>query len=449
MTDIAVGTNDFSEFLPEVGLVDVPAITEELVDKFNESAGVVAEPTTGVLHRIKTAGQLAFVAAEVTPLNELVRLSVFGAGAGMSHNNPVVGAVTAGASTLVVEGFGALAAAGLLPTERSRKTIGWINAKLKKVGVGEDAKFSGISKAGFAFMGGSVVAMAIEQRENPDFTKQQSRRYGLRTAAWLSAVCGVGGYLAAEGIDVGLEHTATSLTVAAALGATALGRKGVRDFNTQRRVVHDLKKWRVDRDKHGLSYGIASSEDSLLRAATVEQTVWDEKNYGDLVEEGYMPYIKNSRTFAAFDEYGNCIGMNRMFTATETEVPPFLDMEFYDESEKAKIIDGARAGAVEELGTVAVVPEYRGKRVNLRLWRIAYRDARTRGVHSWGIIMEPERVARMNKYQGFTFEQMGPATEYQGGNCAPFIMSLPEVDAKMRKNHPLNYQWFVRNKLKR
>jgi GNAT superfamily N-acetyltransferase len=268
------------------------------------------------------------------------------------------------------------------------------------------------------------------------------------TSAWLAGVVAVAGAAAAEGIGAGVEHPSASAAVAFSAGAVALGRSRVKRWNVERHTPESIKDWRIDSDKYGLSYGLLESPELLAEAAIVEQAVWDEKQYGNLEEEGYLPFIKNSRTFGALDPEGNIVGMNRMFQATETEVPPFLEMDFDDESEKEAIIADARLGNTEELGTVAVLPKFRGKRANLRLWRMAYRDARERGIQNWGIIMEPERVAKMNKYQGFTFRQLGPAVNYQGGDCAPFIMSLEEVDQSMSKNHRLNYFWFVTKKLK-
>jgi hypothetical protein len=110
-------------------------------------------------------------------------------------------------------------------------------------------------------------------------------------------------------------------------------------------------------------------------------------------------------------------------------------------------MDEARVGDIEELGTAAVATELRGQGVNLRLWRLAYRDARARGIKKWGIIMEPERVEKMNKNHGFTFRQLGDPIPYQGGDCAAFIMDLDEVDKTMKKKHPLTHFWFASKKI--
>lgn len=103
---------------------------------------------------------------------------------------------------------------------------------------------------------------------------------------------------------------------------------------------------------------------------------------------------------------------------------------------------------MEELGTVAVDGENAPFAiVALDLWRLAYRHAREIGVKHWGIIMEPERVAIMNKRYGFTFKQIGPAIDYQGGDCAAHIMDLQEVFDSMQITHPTRFEWFVNEPL--
>ena len=53
----------------------------------------------------------------------------------------------------------------------------------------------------------------------------------------------------------------------------------------------------------------------------------------------------------------------------------------------------------------------------------------------------------MNTLYGFTFRQLGPAISYQGGECAPHIMDLEEVDHAMSEKFPDLYEWFVNEPL--
>ena len=53
----------------------------------------------------------------------------------------------------------------------------------------------------------------------------------------------------------------------------------------------------------------------------------------------------------------------------------------------------------------------------------------------------------MNKHYGFTFRQLGPETDYQGGKCAAHIMDLQEVNDNMSRKFPDIYNWFVNERL--
>lgn len=402
----------------------------------------------GALHKIKRTAQVTVALAEITPLNEAMRLAAFGAGELYSHS-PAMGALTFGLSTLAIEGSAAVATASLMNTETNRRVNDFLKEKLEKLGYTSDRQMTRYSKTVGAFLGGSVVGMALEQFDDPDRTVEQNRRFGLLTASWLAGVCAVGGAMGSEGIDLVAHNPVVSASLAGSVAVAAAGRKVKAALSRRHKVTELIAEsqpsvW-LDHDKHGFEYGLIRDASHLEKAATLEQQVWDEKDYGNLEVEGYGPHITISRTFAAF-KGEDCIGMTRMFRANEEIVPPFLEdeMPYEDEAERQKFTDLAREGLVEELGTVAVAPEHRGKRVNLRLWRMAYRDARARGVKYWGIIMEPERVERMNKYQGFTFKQLGETIDYQGGECAAHIMNLEEVDESMRAKHPLNHYWFTK-----
>jgi hypothetical protein len=189
---------------------------------------------------------------------------------------------------------------------------------------------------------------------------------------------------------------------------------------------------------------IESGEDAD-KALELEKEVWREKNYGDLTE--YEKYLPQSRIFAAFED-GKAVGMNRLF-AGAPETPPFLESMPIDDAElKKRLIEGGKSLKVEEYGTVAVDKAVRGGRIFMDLCRLAYRDASARGIETWGIIMEPERVQSMNRLMGFTFEQIGQAVDYQGGDCAAHIMHLDDVRQSMQAAKPELYDWFVNQPLK-
>jgi len=201
----------------------------------------------------------------------------------------------------------------------------------------------------------------------------------------------------------------------------------------------------LDRDHKGVVYGLLTGTGLLSQGAELEQAVWFEHNYGDLVEEGYEPFMATGRTFGAFVN-GCCVGIGRVFGHAPPHALPCLsgELPFSDTGVRERLAAAARSGTLEELGTVAVSPQCRRQGVNLRLYRLAYRDAVTRGVTHWAIIMEPERVQRMNQQHAFTFEQLGPAVWYQGGECAVHVMDLRKVYREMRLRKPVSHFWFVR-----
>jgi hypothetical protein len=198
--------------------------------------------------------------------------------------------------------------------------------------------------------------------------------------------------------------------------------------------------------EYSVSLRKVDNQVDLEKALDLEQHIWDINNFGSLEE--YEKYYEQSSTFAAFKD-DECVGVTRMFKG-HPFLPPFTSLPFENQTDKQQIIELCISGDMEELGTTAVDHEKskvpRGI-LSLHMWRLAYRDAMQRDVKYWGIIMEPERVQAMNEKSGFTFRQLGPATEYQGGDCAIFMMDLQEVDKEMQRSMPELYDWFVREPL--
>ena len=192
---------------------------------------------------------------------------------------------------------------------------------------------------------------------------------------------------------------------------------------------------------NGRLFELTTNPLKLTVAGQFEQNIWLEEGYGSL--EDYEDLIQHSITFTAFDESGKCNGIARLFQGKDS-VLPFLDkMSFYEKSEKSELLRLSADGEIEELGTIAVSKELRNGLVFENLARLAYRYSYGKGIKYWGIIMEPERVKKMNRGYGFTFRQLGPTTEYQGGECAAFIMDLQEVNDNMRSKFSEAYDWFV------
>lgn len=404
------------------------------------------------LNAVKIGFEAAVVGAEVLPVNEAIRYGAF-AVAQVNYGNPIMGGLVLGGVTMLIEGGAALAASDLLSTHQGIKVTSWAKDKLNKI-VPENNRMSPLVESGVAYLGGSAVVLVAKQIENPERTKNQNRKHGLFTAAWLSGVLAVQGALAANGISnpnngsVGAAIFATAGVIGAARWA-----KG-RVNNSQTNQQPDgpaapnqplMPEELISFDsKRGMTSRLLDSTDQVRidEALKLEQKVWNKKQYGSLEE--YSKYMLQSSVYASYDEKGDCIGVSRVIGGTGELLPPFMDMPFDDPDLKNSLAAGCTTGQVEELGTVAVDSEKAPMiKTALSLWRLAYRFARSRDVKQWGIIMEPNRVTAMNARYGFTFKQAGPKIQYQGGMCAVHIMDLQEVDQNMSHTRPKNYDWFV------
>lgn len=389
--------------------------------------------------RLLNLGRAAVIAAEVTPANEALRFTAFGAAQAIS-GDPAIGALAYGGSTLAIEGSAGMATASALNTESGKKGIEKLNSLLEKIGLPPNVKTSKSTKAATALMVGTAANVALKHREEPGRSREENRNYGLKNAASLAGVCAVQGYLMSKGISApSLETIGAGI---AALGGTQFGAKKVLDHVKRRREMREAQQLQDYLPDSNIRVGLTFSSSEKKKAAQLEQEIWDKNGFGSLEE--YEKYNKHSRVFTAFDG-DECLGITRLFPG-KPEAPPFTALPIADEKDRQMIEEECKKGAMEELGTTAVDHEKSDApkhAIALDMWRLAYRDARSRGIKYWGIIMEPERVEKMNEQFNFTFKQLGPTEDYQGGDCAAFLMNLEEVDKQMSESMPELYDWFV------
>ncbi|HUA13106.1 MAG TPA: hypothetical protein VL989_01235 [Candidatus Sulfotelmatobacter sp.] len=141
----------------------------------------------------------AVVAFELLPItNEGSRYGMLLATEAIT-NQPIVGAAVLGGSTLLVEGAGAIAASDLLTTDKATKSIDWLNGRIDNI-VGPNWQVPKSLEALTALYLGVPVSLALSQRDNTERTRQETRRNGLFTAAWVAGVCAVEGAAISEGI---------------------------------------------------------------------------------------------------------------------------------------------------------------------------------------------------------------------------------------------------------
>ena len=181
-----------------------------------------------------------------------------------------------------------------------------------------------------------------------------------------------------------------------------------------------------------------------------EREVWAANHYGDAVEE-YADLDPQTRIYVAnhtADSGGNgsVVGVVRVFEGGPLE-PPFMGLPISDPDVKNRLAQGCDERTVEELGTAAVAESKKYPRAAAMLWRLAFRDALSKGVKTWGIIMEPERVVAMNRLYGFNFVQIGEPVDYQGGMCAAHTLDIENVGEHFLATRPASYDFFVGNEL--
>jgi hypothetical protein len=162
--------------------------------------GLVSDDSQKSVGKFRRGIESAILFAEVTPLNEAMRVAAGGA-AIAAGADPIEVAAVYGGATLAIESGAAVAAASWLSTDRSKKTVQWFNDKLENRGISPEAKFNPVTKAGIAFMGGSAISSTVHYRENPKILEPALRNYGLKVSAVLAGTCAVQGYAIAKGID--------------------------------------------------------------------------------------------------------------------------------------------------------------------------------------------------------------------------------------------------------
>jgi hypothetical protein len=192
--------------------------------------------------------------------------------------------------------------------------------------------------------------------------------------------------------------------------------------------------------KTGETYRITEDGPTIRAATAVEEEAWWRAGLGD--GSANRRYDQQSRVVVA-EHNGRVIGISRIFQRGEQELPALSEMRFYSEEERARLAGRVEEGRAEEFGILARDVEHSTKRrTALHMFRIAYRDARNRGVEEWLIIMEPPRVRRLNRWYGTTFEQLGPTIWYQGGECAAHVLRFAGVEERALARPSRRTVWF-------
>jgi hypothetical protein len=194
-----------------------------------EAADIPIQPTEELNNQERTywmstpPGKLlasAVMVAEVTPLNEAARWGTF---AYMLHHtgDPVIASSAAAAVTLGIEGGAAAVTSEALATQKSNDTLGRLNQTIEKRKLDWLLRTNPVIETAISITMGSAVVTAIKHRQDLKRTKQQNLRYGMTSAAGISAMTATQGVLIGEGI----AHPSTQ-TVAGGILAVGMAVGG-------------------------------------------------------------------------------------------------------------------------------------------------------------------------------------------------------------------------------
>ena len=168
------------------------------------------------------SGQTALVLAELAPTNELARLAIFSSTEALTRNS-VASGLALGLSTFAIESAGGLVAADLFETDVSKKVFHAIRRRSKHVDAPPENELPAAARTAaktfWTFMGGTVVGMTLEQRDNPNRTKEQNRRYSLFTSTWQGGALAMIGFTGSEFVNATLENPEKGAVIAGAIGA--------------------------------------------------------------------------------------------------------------------------------------------------------------------------------------------------------------------------------------
>ncbi|HEX8182650.1 MAG TPA: hypothetical protein VF575_03545 [Candidatus Saccharimonadales bacterium] len=212
--------------------------------------------------------------AEITPLNEAMRLAAFGAA--LKYGDSASAAVIAGASTFAIEGAAAITTADVLDTKSGGGIIDKVNARFRNMTGNKIPKTGLMAESVLALTGGSAVVTLAKHVQDPHRSRWLNRKYGLTSAAGISVVTTGQAILAAEGI----QHISTTELAAGALAVgTVLGayKWGKNKFSVSEDTESEPKPHRLAPQRLGLSI---EDRDQALQNPDVIKICVEDKNTG-------------------------------------------------------------------------------------------------------------------------------------------------------------------------
>jgi hypothetical protein len=237
----------------------------------------------------------AFVVAELSPLNELARLSAFGA-AQTAFRDPTVSAAVYAAATFAIETAGAYATADLMESRFGHKTLAKVSAGLEKLDLTGRIHTNTPLEFAVGMVAGTPMTQTIKQLQHPERSRSENRRYGVAMSLGLTAACGAQAYLVSKGIN----HPSVSSVAegAGAVGAVfGLGKWSIKRIRKSQQAGETLDQISGDEfdDNAGtVRYDLSPEEIEALETSMSEEV---RERFGDK-EDLYTLWIRPDHEYA-------------------------------------------------------------------------------------------------------------------------------------------------------
>jgi len=190
----------------ETGEGDAGEYVTQPADVIEQAENANTSSPNRALHVAKRALETAVITTEVLPTNGVITygpaLAIL-----LSTKNPLLAAGYLGGSTALLEGSTALATADVLSSGRESKLVNKLNEKLKgktvsRFVLNKEGELHPVAEGLLATYAGTAVVMTAKEADQAASTrtKEDRRRYGLKVAGVLGAMCTAQGLLYSEGI---------------------------------------------------------------------------------------------------------------------------------------------------------------------------------------------------------------------------------------------------------
>ena len=193
---------------------------------------------------------------------------------------------------------------------------------------------------------------------------------------------------------------------------------------------HSINLVRIDNQSH-----------LFIDAVGVEFSVFQHESFidgGDEIVgrlEGYTPYDSNS-IFNAILLEQQIIGVMRVIYPDDRGFGSFKTINDFPES--LCNLESVRPENIVEIGTLAILPQFRGKKLAFLL----YHQVVKQNHDYWLASVDAQLLKSFQKF-GFIFEPIGPTKFYMGSPTTPVIFYIGKTIKHLKKFMPQVYRKVV------